>query len=94
MAKSICLNPMVSVMKYSQKTLESLLGEFEVLEWSGFQLSDLKNCNGPVVHKKINGMAVAYNKPAKKIFIENLATHVVNDVAGVLNSIKWEGNNK
>ena len=89
MDRKLYINKIAFILDNSQKTMEELLDGALVATLSEWTLADLSLCKEPAITKEIEGRIVMYNKAKRIIYIEDIASCVLNDVCGVINEIKW-----
>lgn len=89
MAEKKYINSVVAMFENAQKTMGELLDGATagtLFEWT---VADLTLCKTPAIKKTIKGRIVMYNKAEGLLFIEDLASCVLNDVCGIINEIRW-----
>ena len=90
MEDKVFSSQLASVMENCQKPLRDLLEGADAASLDGWILADLSACNIPTIKKKIEGRIVKYNTAERKIFIEDMKSVVLNDAAGIINTIKFQ----
>ena len=78
-----------ALFENAQKPLGDFLGGASAAILDDWTLADLSLCKEPAIRKKIKGRIVMYNKADRIIYIEDMASCVVNDACGIINDIKW-----
>ena len=89
MAKTMYINPIVSLFENAQKPMRDFLDGASAATFDDWTLVDLSLCKGPALKMKFKGRIVMYNKVEHIIYIEDFTSCVVNDVCGIINEIKW-----
>lgn len=89
MAEKKYINPVVAMLENAQKTMGELLDGASAATLFEWTVADLSLCKMPAIKKTIEGRTVMYNKAEGVLFIEDLASCVLNDVCGIINDIRW-----
>ena len=89
MAENKYVNSVAAMIENAQKTMGELLKGASAATLYGWTIADLSFCNGPAVKMKFKGRIVMYNKAKRIIYIEDMASCVLNDVCGIINDIEW-----
>lgn len=89
MDETVYLNTFTSVLKNCQKPLREFIGDEKAVEFQGWILADMSLCKGLTIKMRVGRRVVRYNRPEKIIYINNLGSCVLNDAAGIINTIQW-----
>ena len=84
------ISTFAAILDNCQKEMKDIVGRPEVIKWSDWRVMDLSKCNGPCLKGRRKKREFRYNKAEKILYVENLYHCKLNDLAGILNHVRWE----
>lgn len=83
------INSFQAILDNCQKEMKDIVGYPDVITCDGWKFIDLSKCNRPCLQGRYKKRKYKYIKAEQIIYIEDIYHCKLNDLAGILNKVKW-----